>query len=187
MIENSPVKLLALEFHNFSTGNTVDHQPSFYIGRNSIFFRRRKATFSEHTKFSSMQTIKNILGTLLAFILGYAVMVVGLYLSQDLFFGGIHIGETKLWQVAIAGFGAVVSAFAGGFVAGKIAPVKTFLPQIILAGETVIESIYLYLTGVFTNPLWFDILSELTLMVGIVAGGYYYLNVYRKDRQPKTT
>ena len=126
-----------------------------------------------------MEALKKISLIILAFILGYTVMVIGLYLSQDAFFGGIVIGRTKLWQLAIAGVGALLSAFVGGYVTGLIAPVKNYIPQFILAGETVIESIYLYVEGAFPNPLWFDIMSEMTLLVGIFGGGYFYLKRHK--------
>ena len=131
-----------------------------------------------------MGIFKKVAFTILAFIAGYAAMVIGLYISQDAFFGGIVIGETKLWQLAIAGIGALGSAFIGGLVAARLAPIKNMTAPIILALETVVESIYLYLGGAFPNPLWFDIMSELTLLIGILAGGYYYLSRYRNINYP---
>jgi len=124
--------------------------------------------------------LKKILLTILAIFAGYAIMIIGLYISQDLFFGGIEIGKTKIWELAIAGFGAFISAFAGGLVTGKLAPVKNMIAPTILAVETMIEATFLFIEGQFPNPLWFDILSELTLVVGILAGGYYYLIKRRK-------
>ena len=132
-----------------------------------------------------MQKLKNILLVLIAVIAGYFVMVIGLYISQDAFFGGIVIGETPLWQVAIAGIGAFVSAFAGGWVAARLSPFTNWAPQIIMGLETIVESIYLFQSGKFPNPLWFDIGAEITLLVGIFAGGYYYLNkMSEKENDP---
>jgi hypothetical protein len=126
------------------------------------------------------QMFKKILFTILAIIAGYAIMIIGLYISQDLFFGGIEIGKTKIWELTIAGLGAFVSAFAGGFVTGRLAPVKSIVAPAILAVETMIEATFLFIEGQFPNPVWFDILSELTLVVGILAGGNYYLHRRKK-------
>jgi hypothetical protein len=129
-----------------------------------------------------MEKLKTISLTILALIAGYAIMILGLYLSQDVTFGGIVIGETKLWQLVIAGIGAFISAFAGGYVATLLAPLKNYIPAIILAVETMIEATLLFIEGQFPNPLWFDIMSELTLAIGIMAGGYYYLRHYKSRK-----
>ncbi len=103
-------------------------------------------------------------------------MALGLYLSQDLAFGGIVIGKTHVWQLVIAGLCSIISAFAGGFISGQLAPMKDRAPQVILAFGIMVESTAPYMEGSFLNPLWFNMISTLLLIISIFWGGHYYLS-----------
>ena len=122
-----------------------------------------------------MENAKKVAFLILAVIAGYAIMVIGLFISQDAFFGGIVIGETKIWELAIAGVGAFLSAFAGGYTAQKFSPFRNWIAPFIIGAETIVESIYLFRSGKFPNPLWFDIGAEFTLLFGIFCGAYFYM------------
>lgn len=127
-----------------------------------------------------MQNLFRIGLTILAVIAGYTLMVSGLYVSQDVAFGEIIIGKTKIWQLVIAGLGAIFSAFAGGFVAGRLAPIKDRTPQVILTFGIFVETTAHYLEGSFINPLWFDMIAGLILIIGVFCGGHYYLSKRKK-------
>ncbi len=105
---------------------------------------------------------------LLAIILGYAAMILGLVLVQDLTLGRPVLGETPLWNIGLVGVGSFLAAGLGGFMAAKIS--KAFLPAIFMCVATVLETINLTLSGKFDNPMWFEIVAELTLILGIIWG-----------------
>lgn len=118
------------------------------------------------------ETIRKIALIALAVVAGYAVMILGLLLTQDLSLGRVEFGITPFWKIPLVGIGALASAALGGWVAFLISKSKKLIPQIIMAGFTIFETTALLMEGVLTNPLWFELLSELTLIVGIIGAGY---------------
>ncbi|MDW3652161.1 MAG: hypothetical protein R8P61_34115 [Bacteroidia bacterium] len=118
------------------------------------------------------EKIRKIALIALAVVAGYAVMILGLLLTQDLSLGRVEFGITPLWKIPLVGIGALASAALGGWVAFLISKSKKLIPQIIMAGFTIFETTALLMEGALTNPLWFELLSELTLIVGILGAGY---------------
>ena len=118
------------------------------------------------------ETIRKIALIALAVVAGYAVMILGLLLTQDLSLGRVEFGITPMWKIPLVGIGALASAALGGWVAFLISKSKKLIPQIIMAGLTVVETTALLMEGALTNPLWFELLAELTLIVGIIGAGY---------------
>ena len=118
-------------------------------------------------------TLKKIGLYIAAPILGYAAMILGLILVQDVCFGRIVLGETPLWKLVPVAIGSFLAAGLGGFLAAKIA--KAYFPALLMIGGTIFETINLMRSGEFVNPMWFETLAELTLIFGILWGANYVL------------
>ena len=116
--------------------------------------------------------IKRIGMFVVALVAGYAVMIVGLVLSQEGLFGGISYDTTPRPQLAISGLLSVTSAVAGGAVAALIFGAPFFPPVIAMCGLVVIDTSLLIATGRLEGPLWFDLSSSAALLAGIVFGAF---------------
>lgn len=121
---------------------------------------------------------------LVSVVVGYAVMVLAITLVQEVFFNGVQIGKTPIWQIGVIGIGTVLSAFLGGYVSQLINRKHALTPQIIMSAMTVVETIYLISNNITGNPIWFEIPAELSLIFGIMSGGYYAR--FRSQNKPQT-
>lgn len=105
-------------------------------------------------------------------ILGYLVMVLLLVVAQDLTFGRPELGTTPFLNIFFAGIGSVLAAVGGGWVAGQIKRHKQLWPQQIMCLLLIVESTYLMTNGILTNPIWFELLASMSLIFGVLIGGW---------------
>ncbi|MDA1264566.1 MAG: hypothetical protein O2816_05750 [Planctomycetota bacterium] len=107
-----------------------------------------------------------ILGGIVA---GHAAMVIGITLAQEVAFGGVSYTDSSLPVLAGAGAGTIASALLGGWIASRIAGLPANVVQVILVA---LETSWLIQSDKFHDPLWFDLLAGLSLVVGILLGGW---------------
>jgi hypothetical protein len=103
---------------------------------------------------------------------GYAVIVVGTILAFEVWLGGIGYYKSSTAVLAIASLAAFVSGFSGGYVAAWLGG----RPQLFHAAGVllplILDTTYVVTSGVSSDPLWYDLVGALTLMVAAVFGGY---------------
>ena len=111
-----------------------------------------------------------LLRILAGVIAGYAVMVVGITLVQETWFGGVGWYESSLGELAVAGFFTTVSAAIGSAVGTAIAGYPGRIVANVMSLLVVTETTALTLQGTLDGPLWFDVLAAGGLIVGLFAG-----------------
>ncbi len=107
---------------------------------------------------------------LLGFVLGYAAMIVLLFVAQNLFFGGISYYRSPSSHLVIGGILSVFAAVAGGVVAALVSSAPRFLAGSVISFLVVIETVYMTSAGRMEGPLWFDYAASFSLVIGIFAG-----------------
>ena len=116
-----------------------------------------------------------------AVLLGYAVLVLGAFVFQDALFGRLTY-QSPPFDLVIGGGLTVVSAVAGGYVLALIAPKRPMLHAVPLVVWLCFETTVLYLSG--DSPLWFDIVTGGSNVVGILVGAYAWLRLQGIPNQP---
>ena len=120
----------------------------------------------------SIHPVVTALRSVGAVILGYAVIVVGAIVFQDALFGGVNYGSPLLALVVGGGMTAV-SAVAGGYLLAQVAPAAPWWHATPLVLWLCTETTILYLRG--TSPLWFDVVTGGSLVVGVLLGVYLWV------------
>ncbi len=115
-----------------------------------------------------------IFRSIAAVILGYATIVVGAVVFQELLFGGISYLDSPWLDLVIGGGLTALSAVAGGYLLAVVAPIRPMLHSIPLVLWLSFETTYLYVTEITAGPLWFDIVSGASLVVGVLIGAFAY-------------
>lgn len=119
-----------------------------------------------------MKNLTTFLRYALSVIVGYVVMVLLLVVAQDLTFGRPELGTTPFYNIFFAGIGSVLAAVGGGWAAGQIKRHKQLWPQQIMCLLLIVESTYLITNGILTNPIWFELLASMSLLFGVLIGGW---------------
>lgn len=110
-----------------------------------------------------------------AVILGYATIVAGAVVFQDLMFGGLSYFDSPWLHLVVGGGMTALSAVVGGFLLAVVAPFRPMLHTIPLVLWLGFETTFLYVTGATAGPLWFDIVSGASLVVGVLLGASAFL------------
>ena len=119
-----------------------------------------------------MKNLTIFLRYALSVIVGYIVMVLLLVVAQDLTFGRPELGTTPFYSIVFAGIGSVLAAVIGGWAAGQIKRHKQLWPQQIMCLILIVESTYLMTNDILLNPLWFELLASMSLIFGVLIGGW---------------
>ena len=119
-----------------------------------------------------MKPVLSLLRGILAVVAGYLVLVVLITLVQEVWFGGVSFYKSSLTVLIVAGFFTFLSAAAGGLVAVLIAKSHRSIHTLAMCLLIVAEAIALIATGGTTDPLWFDTLASVSLIIGIVLGAF---------------
>ena len=122
-----------------------------------------------------MKTLRSVV----AIIIGYAVMVAGAWLGQESVFPGTEYGSPAL-QLLTVGILTSVLAGTGGAVTAILAPSRPYLHLLPMAVLISIETISLYVTGRVRGPLWFELIAGASLIVGTVIGAWVGLHLKRR-------
>jgi type II secretory pathway pseudopilin PulG len=107
--------------------------------------------------------------SLLAVVIGYAVMGFLITLVQESWFGGVSFSRSALAVLAISGFLTFLSAVAGGFLAAWIAGHHELWHAAAMCLLVSVEATWLITTGRTHDPLWFDTAAG-SLLAGILIG-----------------
>ena len=107
-----------------------------------------------------------------AVLLGYAVLVLGALIFQDALFGGLTY-QSPPFNLVIGGGMTVVSAVAAGFVLARTAPKHPMFHAVPLVIWLCFETTMLHLSG--DSPLWFDIVTGGSNVVGVLIGAYAWV------------
>ena len=124
-----------------------------------------------------------LLRSITAVVVGYATIVLGAVIFQDLLFGGLSYGESPWLHLVVGGGVTALSAVAGGYVLAVIAPMRPMLHAVPLVLWLGIETALLYVTEVTSGPLWFDIVSGGSLIGGVLIGTFAFLRFGRSSLQ----
>lgn len=119
------------------------------------------------------------LRSVLAVVLGYAVMVAGAWTGQESVFPGTEYGA-PIAELLTVGILTAALAGTGGAVTALLAPSRPFLHLIPMALLISIETIVLYLTGRVAGPLWFELIAGASLIAGTVAGAWIAAKLKRR-------
>ena len=129
-------------------------------------------------------TIKNIAIIIIATCIGYAAMGLLITAVQEWLFHGINYYKSSLFELIIAGLGTFLSAIAAGWIAYKINSSRTKASNYIMCVLVLFVTAWLITTKKADNPLWFDALAALSLIVGILIG--CNLKNFRKSKDSFT-
>ena len=121
-----------------------------------------------------------VLRTILAIVVGYAVMVILITLVQETWLGGVSYRESPRSVLALAGFFTFLSAGIGGLVAAWIGGRQYLAHGLAVAAGVVVETTVLLSTGGLSGPLWFDLLAALSLIIGILLGAALFSRLKSK-------
>ena len=117
----------------------------------------------------------SIIRSIAAVVCGYATIVFGAVAFQELLFGGISYLDSPRMELIVGGGLTALSAVAGGYILAAIAPSRPMLHAIPVVLWLGFETTYLYVNGITTGPLWFDVVSGASLVAGIVGGALIYV------------
>ncbi len=109
---------------------------------------------------------------LVAPLAGYATIVIGALLFQDLLFGGVT-DKSPLFALIVGGGLATLAAVGGGYLLAMISPRSPLWNAMPLVVWLVIESTLLHFQLGF--PIWFSVLAGVTAILGILAGVLLWL------------
>lgn len=118
-----------------------------------------------------------------AVILGYATIVAGAVIFQELLFGGISFHQSPWLHLVVGGGLTGFSAVVGGYLLAVVAPSRPMLHTIPLILWLGFETTFLYVTEVTAGPLWFDIVSGGSLIVGVLVGAFAFLRLGPESRR----
>ncbi len=104
-----------------------------------------------------------------AIVLGYALMVVLIWIVQEGMFDGVGFNKSSLTVLGVAGLLTFGGAVAGGFATGWLAPgaprAHVLVPVLAVIAETLG-----FLVPRSGDPVWFDLLAGGSLVFGLLLG-----------------
>ncbi len=124
--------------------------------------------------------LKNIAIIVIAALVSYALMGLFITAVQEWIFHGVNYHKSSFLVLAVAGLGTFLSAVAAGWIAYRINNYRNRFSNYIMCILVVCETTWLIVTKRADNPIWFDVLAALSLIVGILAGSY--LGYLRKSK-----
>lgn len=133
---------------------------------------KTEAALASATTLSSRSKLAAFFLGLAAVVGGYATMILGLVLVQDIWFGRIVLSESPpASQLVSVGVGSFLAAALGGAVASLLWRKKSLIPHYVMSAMTVLEVIGLYASGKAVNPVWFEVIADSILVAGIIGLG----------------
>ena len=115
---------------------------------------------------------KKLAWIILASLLGEAALVLLTTVAQEVLFDGIDYYHSSLGDIFFGGLATFIAAVLAGIIASLVVRGKSFVPHIVITVLISLEMTYLMATGIVDGPFWFDVLSGLSLVVGIWVGHY---------------
>lgn len=109
---------------------------------------------------------------ILASVLGEISLVLLTTIVQEVLFDGISFATSSNSEMIFGGLATFFAAVIAGVIAAAITKGSSVIPPIFISILIFAEMTYLMLSGKLDNPIWFDILSGLSLILGIWLGNY---------------
>ncbi len=125
-------------------------------------------------------TSSKILKVLLAIFVGELILILATTFAQEVLFDGISLASP--WPTLIAGglatfLAAVLAGYAARFIIKE--PIK--IVAIVISLLIVIETSYLISGNKTADPVWFDSLAGISLVLGVWIG-FYAAKIYSTIR-----
>ena len=117
---------------------------------------------------------------ILASVLGEIALILLTTIVQEVLFDGISFATSTNIDMIFGGLATFFAAVIAGIIAAAITKASTRIPSIIISMLIVAEMIYLWLSGTLDDPIWLDMLSGLSLIMGIWLG-YYVVKRFLKS------
>jgi hypothetical protein len=111
---------------------------------------------------------------ILAAVPGEFALIILTTVAQEVLFNGIDSNTSPKFDLVLGGMATFIAAVLAGLLASIIVKGNSLTPHWIISVLILIEMTYLITTGVLTGPLWFEILSGFSLIVGVMAGQVAY-------------
>lgn len=127
------------------------------------------------------KTIVSVVRSILAVVLGFAVIAAGTLLTFNGIVGQVSIAS-PVSQLLAGTVGAVLSGLAGGIVAGMIAPRAPVFHALAIWILIALDTASVIAKG--SGPVWFDLAGSGVLAVTAVIGGAAV--AWRRTRAPRT-
>lgn len=122
-----------------------------------------------------------IFKTLLAIIIGELVLVLATTFAQEVLFDGIGL-TSPLPELLLGGLATFVAAILAGFAARIIMKEPIKMVAIVISILIATETSYLTIADKTADPVWFDILAGISLIVGVWIG-FYANDLLRKFKK----
>ena len=114
---------------------------------------------------------KLIISTFLATLAGEIVLILLTTVAQEVLVNGVYIESSSVDDLILGGIATLIAGIISGIVASSIGGKLNNKPHIFISILIGIETLYLISSGKATNnPLWFDIISGIALIISIWVG-----------------
>lgn len=123
------------------------------------------------------ENLFNLIRTLTAIPVGYAVLFEGSTLVQETMFHGVSFHRSSLMVLILAGILTPVSGLAAGMVTAAVGGRLFLLHAIPLALWIGFETTFLFTKHIVDGPLWFEGGAALALVLGVFAGAFVWEEV----------
>jgi hypothetical protein len=118
---------------------------------------------------------------ILAAVLGELALILLTTIAQEVLFNGIDYNTSSLFEIFFGGLATFIAAILAGLLTSYIVKGSTMTPHWIISAFIVAEMTYLIASEVLTGPIWFEILSGLSLIVGVLAGHFAYKSFHASN------
>ena len=127
---------------------------------------------------------KSLLRIIAAIIGGEIALILLTTVAQEVLFDGISYTASNNFTLIVGGLATFIAAILAGGVARWIAKNPNLIVPILISTLVMIETIYLINAGITNDPVWFDILAGLALVIGIGLGlGFYFVEWWIKPKR----
>lgn len=117
-----------------------------------------------------MEHTRKILTIVFSAVIGEIALIALTTVAQEVMFDGIDYYRSAPSDVVFGGLATLIASALAGFIASLIVRGNSVVPHIIISVLIFLETLLLIGTGVLNGPLWFDLLSGLSLIPGVWAG-----------------
>ncbi len=118
---------------------------------------------------------------ILASLLGEISLILLTTIAQEMLFDGIRFATSSNLELIFGGLATFLVAVIAGIIAAAIVKASTLIPHTIISILTFIEMTYLMISGKLDDPIWFDVLSGFSLILGIWLG-YFIVKKYLQSK-----
>ena len=118
-----------------------------------------------------MRKLLRVLRSIAAVFAGYVVIVICTTVAFEYMLGGIGYYKSSAGVLAVATGAAIVSGLAGGFVAAWIGGKSHILHGSAVVIPLILDTTYVITSGISHDPVWYDLVGGITLMIAAILGG----------------